>query len=42
MMTLDEIKDVVFNCRYLPGWYILVKLDKDRPYLQISVDCYRR
>jgi len=38
MMTLEEIKDVVFNCRYLLGWDILVKLDKDRPYLQLSVD----
>ena len=42
MMTLDEVKTIVFDCRYLIGWDILVKLDNDRPYLQISVDCYRR
>lgn len=38
MMTLDEVKTIVFDCRYLIGWDILVKLDNDRPYLQISVD----
>ena len=37
-MTLDEVKTIVFDCRYLIGWDILVKLDNDRPYLQISVD----
>ena len=26
-MTLDEVKTIVFDCRYLIGWDILVKLD---------------
>ena len=36
MMTFDQITEIVCNCKY-QHWDIEVKLDGNRPYLQIHV-----
>lgn len=36
-MNLTEMAEIVHNCSYKPGWYVAVRINEDRPYIQLCI-----